>query len=131
MLAPVNLRWRSQIQENAKTLAYGNTLPEMNHNEIIGWDQIVHLTGRLSVVMLCDRDDHPKVKQRMETTADLISPQLSSVNMLQSRGDSRLTRMFSLIHLGDWTSFYLAMLNGVDPTPVAKIDLLKRRLSEL
>ena len=130
-MAPINLRWRNQFEENAKTLAYGNTLPEMNHNEIVGWDQIVHLTGRLSVIMLHDREDHANVQQRMQITEDLISGQVSSMNVLRTRGESRLTRMFSLIQLGDWTSFYLAMLNGVDPTPVTKIDLLKRRLAEL
>lgn len=131
IMEPVNLRWRGQFEENAKTLAYGNTLPEMNHNEIVGWDQIIHLTGRLSVVMLLDRDDHPKVRQRMHIVEELIEDQVSSINVLSTRGESRLTRMFSLIQLADWTSFYLAMLNGVDPTPIAKIDLLKRKLSEL
>lgn len=130
-LEPVNLRWRNQIEENAKMLAYGNTLPEMNHNEIVGWEQIVHLTGRLSVIILRDRSDHPKVRQRMQIVEDLISDQVASINVLATRGESRLTRMFSLIQLADWTSFYLSMLNGVDPTPVTKIDLLKRRLSEL
>lgn len=131
LMEPVNLRWRGQMGENAKTLAYGNTLPEMNHNEIVGWDQIVHLTGRLSVIMLRDQEDHPKVKQRMQIVEELISDQVSTIDVLSTRGKSRLTRMFSLIQLADWTSFYLAMLNGVDPTPIAKIDLLKRRLSEL
>lgn len=130
-LEPVNLRWRGQFEENAKTLAYGNTLPEMNHNEIVGWDQIVHLTGRLSVIMLQDKDDHTKVRQRMRIVNELIEDQVSSINVLSTRGESRLTRMFSLIQLADWTSFYLAMLNGVDPTPITKIDLLKRKLSEL
>lgn len=130
-LQPVNLRWRTQMEENAKTLAYGNTLPEMNHNEIVGWDQIAHLTGRLSVVMLKDKDDSERVKQRMDIVGDLISDQVESINVFSSRGSSRLTRMFSLIQLADWTSFYLAILNRVDPTPIVKIDLLKKRLSEL
>ncbi len=130
-MQPVNLRWRSQIEENAKTIAYGNTFPEMTHNEIVGWERITHLTGRLSVVILKDRDDNIKVNQRMQIIEDLISDQVESVNVFTTRGYSRLTRMFSLIQLGDWASFYLAMLNRVDPTPTPKIDLLKRRLSEL
>jgi glucose/mannose-6-phosphate isomerase len=129
-MAPVHTRWRTQMEENAQTLAYGNIFPEMNHNEIVGWDQIAHLTGRLSVVMLRDRDDHPKVQKRMEIVEDLIADQVSSLNVLETRGESRLTRMFSLIQLGDWVSFYLTMMNGVDPSPVAKIDLLKRRLAD-
>ncbi len=130
VLEPVNLRWRGQFEENAKTLAYGNTLPEMNHNEIVGWEQIVHLTGRLSVIMLYDREDNSRVQKRMQIVKDLIEDQASSIHLLTSKGESRLTRLFSLIQLADWTSFYLAMLNGVDPTPIAKIDLLKSRLAE-
>lgn len=130
MMEPVNLRWRNQFEENAKTLAYGNTIPEMTHNEIVGWEQIVHLTGRLSVIMLYDSKDNPLVHKRMEIVRDLIKDQASTVHVLRTRGESRLCRMFSLIQLADWTSFYLAILSGVDPTPIAKIDLLKSRLAE-
>lgn len=130
MMEPVNLRWRGQFAENAKTLAYGNTLPEMNHNEIVGWERIVHLTGRLSVVMLEDEEDNPRVKRRMEIVEELVEDQTASLHVLKTRGETRLTRMFSLIQLADWTSFYLAIINNVDPTPIAKIDLLKSKLAE-
>lgn len=130
MMEPVNLRWRGQLAENAKTLAYGNTLPEMNHNEIVGWERIVHLTGRLSVVLLIDREDNPRVQRRMEIIEELVKDQTSSIHVLKTRGQTRLTRMFSLIQLADWTSFYLAVLNNIDPTPIAKIDLLKSKLAE-
>lgn len=130
VMEPVNLRWRGQFAENAKTLAYGNTLPEMNHNEIVGWERIVHLTGRLSVVMLQDREDNPRVQRRMEIVEELVEDQTASMHVLKTRGQTRLTRMFSLIQLADWTSFYLAILNNVDPTPIAKIDLLKSKLAE-
>lgn len=129
-MQPVNLRWRRQFEENAKTLAYGNTLPEMTHNEIVGWERVVHLTGRLSVVMLKDQEDNPRVQRRMEIVEDLIRDQTASLHVLKTRGNNRLSRMFSLVQLADWTSFYLAMISGVDPTPVTKIDLLKSRLSE-
>lgn len=130
MMEPVNLRWRSQLAENAKTLAYGNTLPEMNHNEIVGWERIVHLTGRLSVVMLIDKEDNPRVQRRMEIVQELVEDQTASLHVLKTRGQTRLTRIFSLIQMADWTSFYLAMLSSVDPTPIAKIDLLKSKLAE-
>lgn len=129
-MEPVNLRWRGQFSENAKTLAYGNLLPEMNHNEIVGWEQIVHLTGRLSVIMLYDKDDDKRVRKRMRIVKDLIEDQVASIHVLSTRGESRLTRLFSLIQMADWTSFYLAIMNEVDPTPIAKIDLLKSRLAE-
>lgn len=130
MMEPINTRWETQFEENAKTLAYGNTLPEMTHNEIVGWERIVHLTGRLSVIMLVDKDDNERVKRRMEIVNELIKDQTASIHVLNTRGNSRLTRMFSLIQLADWTSFYLAILNSTDPTPVAKIDLLKSKLAE-
>lgn len=130
LLEPVNLRWRCQLQENAKTLAYGNTIPEMTHNEIVGWDQISHLTGRLSVIMLEDREDDPRVRERMDIVKDLIEDQTVYVARVRSNGESRLARQFSLVQLGDWVSVYVALLNQVDPTPVAKIDLLKSRLAQ-
>lgn len=129
-MEPVNLRWRGQFEENSKTLAYGNMLPEMNHNEIVGWEHIAHLTGRLSVIMLTDKDDNERVKRRMEVVEELIADQTASLHILKTRGESRLTRLFSLIQLADWTSFYLAMLNEIDPTPIAKIELLKSKLAE-
>lgn len=130
MMEPVNLRWRGQFAENAKTLSYGNTLPEMNHNEIVGWERISHLTGRLSVVMLVDREDNPRVQRRMKIVEELVVDQTASLQVLKTQGQSRLTRMFSLIQLADWTSFYLAIMNNIDPTPIAKIDLLKSKLAE-
>ena len=129
-MEPVNLRWRGQFEENAKTLAYGNTLPEMNHNEIVGWERIAHLTGRLSVIMLEDSQDNERVKRRMEIVEELVQDQTASLHVLDTRGESRLARMFSLIQLADWTSFYLAILNNIDPTPITKIDLLKSKLAE-
>lgn len=130
VMKPVNQRWQNQFEENAKTLSYGNVLPEMSHNEIVGWEQIVHLTGRLSVIMLFDREDDKRVRKRMRIVKDLIEDQVATIHVLSTRGNSRLARLFSLIQMADWTSFYLAIINKVDPTPIAKIDLLKSRLAE-
>lgn len=130
MMESVNIRWRNQFAENAKTLAYGNTLPEMNHNEIVGWERIVHLTGRLSVILLIDKEDNPRIQRRMEIVEELVEDQTASLHILKTRGQTRLTRMFSLIQLADWTSFYLAIVNNIDPTPITKIDLLKSKLAE-
>lgn len=131
LLESVGLRWRGQFEENSKLLSYGNTIPEMNHNEIVGWEQIAHLTGRLSVILLEDEHDHPKEKQRIQIVRELVEDLTVFSIHLKSSGKSRLTRQFSLIQLGDWVSLYLALINEVDPTPIAKIDLLKSRLAEL
>ncbi|MEX2641592.1 MAG: bifunctional phosphoglucose/phosphomannose isomerase [Balneolales bacterium] len=129
-LAPVNLRWRGQLEENAKILAYGNLFPEVSHNEIVGWERIAHLTGRISVIMLRDEDDNPRVKRLMEMTEELIKDHVSSLTVLTTQGPNRLARLFSLIQVADWTSLYLALINESDPTPITKTDLLKYRLSE-
>lgn len=130
ILRGVNFRWRQQFMENAKTLAYGNFFPEMTHNEIVGWDQIAHLTGRLSVLILRDAEDSNRVSRRMSITRELIENQAAVFYELKSEGENRLQRMFSLIELGDFTSYYLALIRGVDPTPLTKTDLLKIRLAE-
>lgn len=131
LMEPVGLRWRCQFEENSKILAYGHTVPEMNHNEIVGWEQTAHLTGRLSVIMLEDREAHEKVKQRMQIVRDLVGDLTVNVTVLRTTGQCRLARQLSLVQFGDWVSLYLALINDVDPTPIAKIDLLKSRLAEL
>jgi glucose/mannose-6-phosphate isomerase len=127
-LEAVNYRWRSQFAENAKVLSYGNVLPEMNHNEIVGWEQMAHLTGRLSAFILYDADEYSGIESRMEITRNLIRDHVVSMNMVPSDGPSRLARMFYLVQFGDFLSLYYAYLNGTDPTPVAKIDILKSML---
>ena len=128
-LDAVNTRWRGQLAENAKTLAFGNVLPEMNHNEIVGWKVPRDQMREFHVVLLRDRGDHARIQKRMNITASLLSPYTPSVSEVWSEGSSTLARIFSLVHLGDWTSVYLAVLNGEDPTPVTAIDHLKRELA--
>lgn len=127
----VNLRWRGQIAENAKSLAFGHVLPEMNHNELVGWKILTSLMKQIVVVMLRDEGDHPRVKVRMSITEKVIQSYAANVIEVQSEGKSLLTRMFSLIYLGDWISFYLAILNRVNPTPVEVIDMLKSKLGKV
>lgn len=128
-LEAVNLRWRGQIQENAKHLAFGNMLPEMNHNEINGWLQPEDLTRRFTPVFLHDGDDHPQVRRRLRVTERIIGEHSGKTLHVASRGESLLARMFSLVHLGDWVSWYLAALNDTDPMPVPVIEGLKKELA--
>jgi glucose/mannose-6-phosphate isomerase len=127
----VNLRWRGQMEENAKTVAYGNFFPEMNHNEIVGYATLRDLLSRFLVIYLLDEGDHPRVAARFDFVKEIIRPYCSNVVEIHSRGKSLLARIFSLINLGDWTSYYLAIKKNVDPTPVGNIDTLKKNLSEL
>jgi glucose/mannose-6-phosphate isomerase len=121
-------RWKTQINENAKSPAYSQELPEMDHNEIEGWRSIAEL-GRFSAVFLDDDDTHPRVKERMELTSRLIRPGAAGVHRVHSRGRTTVERVFSLVLLGDLVSLYLAVLRGVDPEPVELLEALKAELA--
>src|SRR4051794_27780350 len=126
---PVAYRWKTQLNENAKVPAFANELPELDHNEIVGWQSAAAL-GRFTAVFLDDSDTPLRVKQRIELTRDLIADKAAGTFVVQSRGNTAVERIFSLVLLGDLVSLYLAVLRGTDPTPVPAIDDLKRRLSE-
>jgi glucose/mannose-6-phosphate isomerase len=125
--APVAMRWKTQINENAKVPAFSAELPEADHNEIVGWDSASSL-GSFMAVFLEDVDQHPRVRQRVDLTAALIEPEAAGTLRLQSRGVNRVERVLSLVLLGDLVSVYLAVLRGTDPTPVPMIDRLKAEL---
>jgi glucose/mannose-6-phosphate isomerase len=127
----VNVRWRGQMSENAKTLAYGHVFPELNHNEIVGWEVLKDIMKKIHVILLRDDGDYARVQLRMKITKEVIREFADGITEVHSEGKSLLARIFSLLYLGDWVSFYLAMANGVDPTPVKKIDLLKEELAKV
>jgi glucose/mannose-6-phosphate isomerase len=86
--------------------------------------------GDMTAVFLRDKDDHPRIQTRMHITKGIVSEFAGKVIEVNSEGRSLLARTFSLIYLGDWTSYYLALLNGIDPTPVRVIDYLKWELGK-
>ncbi len=122
-------RWRSQIAENSKNLAFHHVLPEMNHNELVGWMFPAEVLKQVCVVLIRDQGDHPQVQRRFDLTRELIAGKAGSLHEVWSQGDSLLARVLSITYLGDFVSLYLAYLNKVDPTPVQVIDYLKRKLS--
>lgn len=126
----VNLRWRGQIQENAKQVAFGNLLPEMNHNEINGWSHPKGKTKPFHVIMLRDQDDHERVKIRFDALESLIKGNVGGITTVEGKGKSLLSRMFTAIYFGDWVSYHLALMNEVDPTPVPVIQKLKDTLAK-
>ncbi|MEK7817717.1 MAG: bifunctional phosphoglucose/phosphomannose isomerase, partial [Actinomycetota bacterium] len=121
-------RWKCQINENAKALAFYNEFPELNHNEIVGWEKPEALVGEFKVIYLSDGGNHPQNDRRMQITADLLPAGAAGIYNHPTTGESRLARLFSGIYLGDYVSLYLAVLGGVDPSPVARIEDLKKRL---
>jgi glucose/mannose-6-phosphate isomerase len=130
-LDSVALRWRGQIAENAKQLAYGNVLPEMNHNELVGWKQTSDLLKRIHVVFLRDKGTMRRVAVRENITKSIVARYASGVSEVWSEGTSLLARIFSLVYFGDWMSYYLALLNNEDPTPVEAIEYLKNELGKV
>jgi glucose/mannose-6-phosphate isomerase len=125
---PIAYRWKTQINENAKQPAFSNELPELDHNEIVGWEGAPEL-GRFSAVFLDDSDAHPRVKERMELTESLIAGNAAASFRLETRGETAIERVISLVLLGDLVSIYLAALRGVDPGPVKVLDELKAALA--
>ena len=128
LTAPIAYRWKTQINENAKQPAFNHELPELDHNELAGWEGAQDV-GRFSAVFLDDSDAHPRVKARMDLTEQLIAGNAAASFRLETRGQTSVERVISLVLLGDLVSIYLAALRGVDPGPVAVIDELKSELS--
>jgi glucose/mannose-6-phosphate isomerase len=129
-LAAVANRWKTQFNENSKHWAFFGALPEFHHNTVVGLGIPPAVRERALVLMLRSNLDYPRVQVRWEVTRELLLRERVATETLQGRGESQLAQMLSLIHFGDYVSFYLAMLNGVDPTPVETIVFLKRRLAE-
>jgi glucose/mannose-6-phosphate isomerase len=124
-------RWKTQINENAKIPAWWSLLPELDHNEIVGWETMPSVTSEhLAVVALSDRADHDRIRLRLAHTARLTQDAVPWVAEVASVGTSPLARLMSLTAVGDLTSWMLAEAAGVDPVPVATIESLKRLLVE-
>lgn len=124
------LRWKAQINENAKSPAYYNLFPELNHNEIVGFEVPAELLSRLVVVILRDQGDSPQIQKRMAITRQIIENRVQEIVEVSSQGQSFLARFYSLVYLGDYTSVYLAHEYGINPTPVQVIDYLKAELAK-
>ncbi len=122
---PVAARWRAQINENAKTFAHDFVVPEMNHNEILGWNQPSGLVKKMTPVFLLDKGYHKQTLKRFEVMKKILP---SEPIELESSGTALLARLFSLIGLGDFVSVYLAYLYKQDPVPIPAIDRFKREL---
>ena len=124
LMNPVAYRWRCQIQENAKQLAFNHQIPEMNHNEIVGWTLP---NNQMSVILIRDNNENAQVTNRFEATKNVAWDNVKIVECT-AEGKTPLARIMSMIILGDLVSIELAKLNDVDPTPVEVIENLKKEL---
>ena len=123
-------RFKTQFNENSKNPAKWEFFPELNHNEIVGWEAAKEFAEYFSVIFIRDTDEPAEIRVRIEVTKELISREIGKIFEIRSKGKSSLAKMSSVICTGDFTSVYLAVLRGIDPTPVKTIDLLKEKLKQ-
>lgn len=121
----VAMVWKIKLNENAKTPAFWNFFPELNHNEMVGWTLP---QGKFIVLMLRDPDDLAQLNKRYDVTAELLRKQGVEVEILDMEGGSVYSKVFTSIALGDFASYFLALEYGQDPTPVAIVEELKKLL---
>lgn len=124
---PVLVRARQQFNENGKNLGWSHAIPEMNHNELVGWGGG---DDRFALVVLETDDVHPRNAKRLEITKATIAKKTKNLMSVQSKGKSRIERSIYFINIVDWASLYITDLNGADPIDIEIIDYLKDELSK-
>ncbi|MCX8153755.1 MAG: bifunctional phosphoglucose/phosphomannose isomerase, partial [Candidatus Bathyarchaeota archaeon] len=122
-------RFKQQFNENSKVPSKWEFLPELNHNEIMGWEKAGRLAKCFSTIFLRDKNEPAEIRSRIEITKTLM-PAASKRFEVWAQGESVLARMLSVICIGDFASIYLAVLRNVDPTPVNTISLLKEKMKQ-
>lgn len=126
-LAPAAYKWKISFNENAKNIAWWDQLPEFNHNEFLGWTS--HPRHKpYAVIDLRSNLEHPRIKKRFEVTERLLSGQRPAPHIINAAGKTLVEQLIWTIALGDFVSLYLALLNGLDPTPVDLIEKFKKSL---
>lgn len=124
-------RFKQQFNENSKIPAFWNTFPELNHNEIVGWECAGKTAKCFSAIIVRDKDEPSEMRKRIEITKNLLDGKIAGIHEVWSKGNGKLAKMLSATLIGDFTSVYLAILRDVDPTPVKTISLLKKELAKL
>ncbi len=124
---PVAMRFKTQINENAKIHAFWNSFSEMNHNEIVGY---TNLYAKYHVVIFGSESDHPRIKKRYVICKRLMKAKGATITQMNYTGTSLLKQMFTAINMGDWTSYYMALNKKMDPSPVDIIENLKNELKK-
>jgi glucose/mannose-6-phosphate isomerase len=123
------MRWKQSVNENAKAPAFWNEYPELDHNEVCGWGQHGDVTRQVfTLVELRHGLEHPQLERRAAATRELIEEALVQVLAVDAEGEGRLAQLLDLVYVGDWTSYYLALENDVDPGPIDAISQLKASL---
>ena len=123
----IAIRFRQQINENSKMLCWHHVFPEMNHNELVGWTE---KNENLAIVIFRDKEDYSRNQTRIEISKKIIAKYTPNSIEIYAKGKSETEKAIYLIHLGDWVSFFLAELKGVDSVEVSVINHLKAQLAK-
>ena len=121
---------KQQFNENTKLPAKWETFSELNHNEIMGWEEARDISRCYSIIFLRDKEETIEIRSRIETTQDLIKAEMPRMFEVWSQGTNTLAKMLSTILIGDFISVYLAILRNVDPTPVKIISTMKNKIEQ-
>ena len=124
----VAVRFRQQLNENAKMLCWHHVFPEMNHNELVGWRK---QNNELAIVIFRNDTDYDRVQKRIEICKEIFTKYASTIIEVHSKGDSPLEKAIYLIHLGDWVSWFLSDLNKLDAMEIDVINHLKGELAKV
>ena len=131
MYGGVAQRMKTQFNENSKIPSKCEVFPELNHNEIVGWTGPERLTKNFTVILIRDKNEPSEIKARIDVTKKLVlEKKAGKVIEVYARGRSKLARVLSVLYVGDFASVYLAILYGVDPTPVDVITRMKAELKK-
>jgi len=130
ILSEVAQRWKTEFNENSKTWAFFESFPELNHNAVVGYEFPVEVKERIVVLLLRSSSLRPRNLLRYEVTAKLLAKAGIAYEFVEARGKSALAQVMSLVLLGDYASFYLSMLNEVDPTSTDAINSVKQYLAQ-
>ncbi len=129
MLAPVARAWKAKLNGYAKTTAISDLLPEVNHTSTVGYEFPRRLADHLAVVQLRSSYDHSRVRTHWQVTTDLLDRRGIPYRIVEAQGISRLAQVLWALAFADWAAYYLALLNGVDPTAEEAIAYMKQKLA--
>ncbi len=130
-LRSLSRRWQNQFHENGKSIAFSNVLPELNHNEIVGWEMEHPALKDFIIIVIEDPEINKRNQARLNLTKEIIKDRGIEVLEIYSQGQSRLQRLISLVAMGDWISYYLAIDYKKDPMEILNIDFLKNELKKI
>jgi glucose/mannose-6-phosphate isomerase len=124
------MRWKGEINENAKCPAMGAVQPELCHNEIVGWGQHGDITRQLiTLVQLRHDHEHPQVERRFGLVEEIMREVMAGIETVHAEGEGELAQLFDLMIFGTFVSLHMAGHQGIDPGPIPILDQLKNQLA--